>query len=140
MAFNILIVDDSEVMRSVIRRVIKLSGFDVGSYFEADNGESALKVLDENWIDVVLTDINMPVMDGIELLKKMKASDMMAHTPVIIVSTEARCSRIEEILKIGAAGYITKPFKPEDIRNVMSESLGVDIDGELADEPEDSDF
>lgn len=140
MAFNILIVDDSEVMRSVIRRVVKLSGFDLGSVYEADHGESALKVLDENWIDVVLTDINMPVMDGVELLRRMKANEILAAIPVIMVSTEGRSKRIEEILEIGAAGYITKPFKPEDIRNLISEALGVDIDGTFADGPEESDF
>lgn len=140
MAFNILIVDDSEVMRSVICRVIKLSGFDVGAVYEADNGENALNILDNNWVDIVLSDINMPVMDGVELLKRIKKSDMFSDVPVVIISTEGRSSRIEEIMKIGAAGYITKPFKPEDIRDILSESLGVDVDGTFADEPEDSDF
>ncbi len=140
MAFNILIVDDSEVMRSVICRVIKLSGFDVGAVYEADNGVTALKILDNNWVDIVLSDINMPVMDGVELLRRIKKSDMFSDVPVVIISTEGRSNRIEEIMEIGAAGYITKPFKPEDIRDLLSESLGVDVDGTFADEPEDSDF
>jgi two-component system chemotaxis response regulator CheY len=140
MAFNILIVDDSEVMRSVISRVVKLSGFDVGAVYEADNGENALKILDTNWVDIVLSDINMPVMDGVELLKRIKESDMFSDVPVVIISTEGRSNRIEDIMEIGASGYITKPFKPEEIRDILCESLGVDVDGTLADEPEDSDF
>ncbi len=140
MAFNILIVDDSDVMRSVIKRVVNLAGLDVGEIFEADNGQTALSVLDENWIDVVLSDINMPVMDGVELLKHIKRNDACCDTPVIMVSTEGRSSRIEEIMGIGASGYITKPFKPEDIRQVMSTALGVNLDGQFAEEPEDSDF
>lgn len=140
MAFNILIVDDSEVMRSVISRVVKLSGFDVGAVYEADNGENALKILDSNWVDIVLSDINMPVMDGVELLKRIKESDVFSDVPVVIISTEGRSNRIEDIMEIGASGYITKPFKPEDIRDILCESLGVDVDGTLADEPEDSDF
>ena len=140
MAFNVLIVDDSEVMRKVIGRVVRLSGFDLGDIYEAENGESALSVLDENWVDVVLSDINMPVMDGVELLKRMKGSELLTDIPVIMISTEGRSERIEDILAIGAAGYITKPFKPEDIRNVIHESLGVDINGTFTEEPEDSDF
>lgn len=140
MAFNILIVDDSAVMRSVVKRIVTMAGLEVGEIYEADNGESALRVLKENWVDVVLSDINMPVMDGIELLKHIKESDDSGAAPVIMVSTEGRSGRIEEILALGAAGFITKPFKPEDIRSVMSKALGVDLDGRYAEEPEDSDF
>ena len=140
MSFNVLIVDDSEVMRNVIQRVLNLSGFDLGTVHQAGNGEEALAVLEDNWIDVVITDINMPVMDGIKLLKKMKTGETLSDIPVIIISTEGRTERIEEILKIGAADYITKPFKPEDIRNVMCNALGVDTNGNLAEEPEESDF
>jgi len=140
MAFNMLIVDDSDVMRKVVRRVITLSGIDVGSVYEADNGESALKVLDENWVDVVLSDINMPVMDGVELLKKIKSTDILSDIPVIMVTTEGRSARIEELREIGASGYITKPFKPEDLRAVMCEALGVSIDEQHIEESEDDDF
>ena len=140
MALNVLIVDDSEVMRKVIGRVVRLSGFDLGDIYEAENGESALSVLDENWVDVVLSDINMPVMDGVELLKRMKGSELLSNIPFIMISTEGRSERIEEVLAIGAAGYITKPFKPEDIRNVIHEALGVNINGTFTEEPEDSDF
>jgi two-component system, chemotaxis family, chemotaxis protein CheY len=140
MILNVLIVDDSEVMRSILKRVLKLSGFDLGEIYEAGDGQEALSKLEQYWIDIVLSDINMPVMNGVELLKKIKESDEYFKIPVIIVSTEGRNEKIEEILRLGAAGYITKPFKPEDIRNTICKSLGVEINGNLAQEPEDSDF
>lgn len=140
MVLNILIVDDSEVMRKVIRRIVNLSGFEIGMVFEAEHGEEALKVLNDNWIDVVISDINMPVMNGIELLKKIKESDTISDTPVIVVSTEGRSERIEEIMKLGAAGFITKPFNPEEIRGIICEALGVEADGNNSEEFEDSDF
>ena len=90
MAFNILIVDDSEIMRKVIRRIINLSGFELGDVYEAEHGEEALKLLNENWVDVVISDINMPVMNGIELLKTIKKNKSILDTPVIFVSTEGR--------------------------------------------------
>ena len=75
MAYNILIVDDSTPMRAVIKKIIKASGFDVGGFFEAVNGQEALKVLNEEWLDLVLTDYNMPDMNGLELIEEMKKND-----------------------------------------------------------------
>ena len=140
MSLNVLIVDDSSVMRSVVKKVLNLSGFELGELYEAGDGREALDRLDEHWIDVVLTDINMPVMDGFELLRHMKDDDTTKSIPVIIISTEVRDEKIEEILGLGAAGYITKPFKPEDIRDIFTNSLGVTANASLAEEPEDSDF
>ncbi len=140
MSLNVLIVDDSSVMRSVVKKVLNLSGFELGELYEAGDGQEALDHLDEHWIDVVLTDINMPVMDGFELLKRIKGDDSLKNIPVVIISTEVRDKKIEEILSLGAAGYITKPFKPEDIRDIFTNSLGVTTDANLAEEPEDSDF
>ena len=140
MSFNVLIVDDSDVMRKVIRRVVNLSGLDLGDIFEASNGQEALEAMEDQWVDIVLSDINMPVMNGIDLLQRMQEDETMAGTPVIMVTTEGRSERIDEILGLGARGYITKPFKPEDIRNVISQALGVNLDGDNVEEPEDSDF
>ncbi|MBN1292677.1 MAG: response regulator [Candidatus Latescibacteria bacterium] len=140
MPLNVLIVDDSDVMRKVVKRVLGLSGFEIGSVLEAANGDEALMVLVDTPIDLVLSDVNMPVMDGVELLKAMKAERRFADIPVIIISTEGRSERINEILGYGADGYITKPFKPEDIRRVIQDALGVEADGTFVEEPEDSDF
>jgi two-component system, chemotaxis family, chemotaxis protein CheY len=140
MSLNVLIVDDSQVMRTLVKRVVNLSGFEFGKIFEAGDGEDALKALDENWIDIVLTDLNMPVMDGIEFLKRIKSSEDFKNIPVIIVSTEGRDEKIQEIMDLGAAGFISKPFRPEDIRDKISSALGVTADGNLSQEPENSDF
>ena len=140
MALNVLLVDDSAVMRSIVKRVLSLSGFELGEIHEAGDGKEALRVLDEQWVDCVLTDVNMPIMNGVELLQTMKADEVLSSLPVIVVSTEGRSEKIQEILDKGAAGYITKPFKPEDIRRTLCDALGVEIDENFVEEPEDSDF
>ena len=124
MAYNVLIVDDSSATRSAIKKVIKMSGFDVGEYFEADNGRDALSVLEKNWADVILSDINMPIMDGISFFKEVLKDAIMSSIPVIFVTTEGRGEGIKKTRKMGARGYITKPFKPEEIRKVLVEVLG----------------
>jgi two-component system chemotaxis response regulator CheY len=132
MAYNILIVDDSFPMRAVIKKVIKASGFDIGDFFEAANGNEALQVLDEHWLDLVLTDYNMPDMNGLELLKAMKNTDTLADIPVIIVTTEGSEQRKEKFLHQGAAAYIRKPFTPEQIKAQMNRILGEPEHGQVS--------
>jgi two-component system chemotaxis response regulator CheY len=124
MAYNILIVDDSFPMRAVIKKVIKASGFDIGEFFEAGNGQEALDVLDGHWLDLVLTDYNMPDMNGLQLLVAMKHSDTLADIPVVVVTTDGSDRRVEEFLKLGAAAYIKKPFTPEQIKAHLNRILG----------------
>jgi two-component system chemotaxis response regulator CheY len=124
MAYNVLIVDDSSATRSAIKKVIKMSGFDVGEYFEAGNGREALAVLENNWADVILSDINMPIMDGLSFFKEILKDTVMASIPVIFVTTEGRGEGIKKTRQMGAKGYITKPFRPEEIRKVLVEVLG----------------
>jgi two-component system chemotaxis response regulator CheY len=125
MALHILIVDDSPAMRSFIRRVVRLSGFEVDSYLEAANGEEALALLAANSIGAVLTDINMPVMDGEQFLRTMRDEGTLKSTPVIVISTDATAHRIQTMLELGAAGYLEKPFGPEQLRNELDRVLGV---------------
>lgn len=125
MALHILIVDDSPAMRSFIRRVMKLSGMEVDHYFEAGNGQEALAQLAANPIDAVLTDINMPVMDGEEFVRKMRAEGPFQSTPVIVISTDATTHRIQTMQSLGAVGYLQKPFGPEQLRNELDRVLGV---------------
>lgn len=126
MALQILIVDDSPAMRSFIRRVMKLSGLEVDNYFEAGNGEQALEQLAENRIDAVLTDINMPVMNGEQFVRKMRAEDCpFRSTPVIVISTDATTHRIRTMQSLGAVGYLQKPFGPEQLRDELDRVLGV---------------
>ena len=140
MAFQVLVVDDSDIMRSIIRKILTVSGIDIGTIYEAGNGAEALAVMEKNWVDVVLTDINMPTMNGVEMIQKMKTMDGFADVPVIVVSTEGRDNRIEEIMHAGAVGYITKPFRPEEVAAIVYQALGVNPDERYIEEPEDSDF
>jgi two-component system chemotaxis response regulator CheY len=130
MAYNILIVDDSFPMRAVIKKVIKASGFDIGELLEAGNGKEALQVMDQQWLDLVLTDYNMPDMNGLELLKAMKASDTLADIPVVMVTTEGSDLRVEEFRSQGAVAYIKKPFTPEQIKSHLNQILGEPEDGQ----------
>ena len=132
MAYNILIVDDSSPMRAVIKKVIRASGFAIGELLEAGNGKEAMQVLDEHWLDVVLTDYNMPDMNGLELLKAMKHSDTLADIPVVIVTTDGSDLRVKEFLKQGAAAYIKKPFTPEQIKTQLNRILGEPEHGQVS--------
>ncbi|MDY7035337.1 MAG: response regulator [Thermodesulfobacteriota bacterium] len=140
MAFNVLIVDDSSSMRAVIKRTIKLSGFNVGEYLEAANGREALKVLGNEWVDIVLTDINMPNMNGFELLAEMKKDQILRSTPVVMVTTEGSEKRMQDSIELGANGYIKKPFKPEEIKKTLNNIMGEEEDGQILDDGDDEGF
>ncbi|HUA20134.1 MAG TPA: response regulator [Bryobacteraceae bacterium] len=122
MAFRVLIVDDSPAMRTFIRRVMDASGFDVGAYFQASDGEEALELLAREWVDVILTDINMPRMNGEELLRLIE--ERQIEVPVVVVSTDATAVRVNQMRMLGAKGYITKPFAPEALREELERVLG----------------
>ncbi len=120
MAFNVLIVDDSQTMRKVIRKTVNLCGFDLGECWEAANGQEALDMLSENWVDLILADLNMPVMDGLEMLRELKRNKALSNTPVVLITTEGSESRLEEAYGLGISGYIQKPFYPETVRDVLT--------------------
>jgi len=124
MALNIMIVDDSPVMRTFIRKVVGLTGLDVGEYCEAADGEDALKLLQERWMDLVLTDINMPRMNGEEFVRRLESDELLRTIPVIVVSTDSSHSRIQQMLALGAKGYMSKPFLPESLRDEVEKVLG----------------
>lgn len=125
MAFQLLIVDDSAAMREFIARVIAVSGFDVGACLHASNGQEALDVLRSNWIDIVLTDVNMPVMNGEQFLASVEADALLRTIPILVVSTDGTRNRVDRMMSLGAKGYVTKPFSPEMLRSRMEELLGV---------------
>ena len=125
MAYRVLIVDDSPAMRTFVRRVIEMSGFELSDCFEASNGSEALDVLRTEWVDAILTDINMPEMDGQELLRRLSADEMLRSIPAIVISTDATSHRIASMVSLGARGYVTKPFLPETLRAELERTLGV---------------
>ena len=124
MAYSVLIVDDSPVMRSFIRRVLALSGFAVGETIEAGNGEEALAQLSAHRVDIILTDINMPGMNGEELLRKLDADGILKDIPALVISTDATRDRVLKMLALGAEGYMSKPFTPERLREELERVLG----------------
>ena len=124
MAYNVLIVDDSPAMRSFVRRVLELSGIPLGQCLEAGDGKQALEILRQQWVDVVLTDINMPTMDGEQFVRKMEEDPAMQPIPVLVVSTDRTDHRVRQMLSLGAKGYVTKPFLPETLREELERALG----------------
>jgi two-component system chemotaxis response regulator CheY len=130
MAYNILIVDDSTPMRAVIKKIVKASGFNIGQFFEAINGRDALKVLNHEWIDLVLTDYNMPGMNGLELVEEMNKDEDLKSIPAIMITTEGSRERVEEFMAKGVMDYIKKPFTPEQIKQKLKHIMGETEDEE----------
>jgi len=124
MALNILVVDDSSVMRTIIIKTLKLAELPLGDIWEGKNGEEGLHILQNNWVDLAMIDIHMPVMDGEEMLKRIRANEQYANLPVIIVSSESDPARIEKMMELGAT-FIHKPFTPEVLKEVIVEVTGV---------------
>jgi len=130
MAYNILIVDDSSPMRAVIKKIVKASGFNVGQFFEAINGLEAMEVLNHEWIDLVLTDYNMPDMNGLELVEEMNKDDHLKSIPAVMITTEGSRERVEEFMAKGVIDYIKKPFTPEQIKQKLKYIMGETEDEE----------
>ncbi len=125
MAFNIMVVDDSRVIRNVIKKALQLAEVPVNMLHEASNGKEALEILEQEWVDLILADINMPIMNGVEMIERMHENGLMKTIPVIIVSTEGSQRRIEELKAKGVRAYIRKPFTPELIRELVFDIMGV---------------
>ena len=124
MAYNILIVDDSETVRAVVAKAIEMSGVDVKALRTAANGQEALDILGKEWVDLVFADINMPVMGGVEMVKRMKADADTKDIPVVIVSTEGSATRIKGLMDSGVRAFLRKPFTPESLKSTIDEIMG----------------
>lgn len=125
MAYNILVVDDSKTIRSILSKTLSLTTLPISNIFQAGNGQEALDCLHENWIDLVLTDLNMPVMGGVELVNRMNADDLLKEIPVIVISTDASETRIDQLKSKGVREYIRKPFTPENVGEIIRKILEV---------------
>ncbi len=139
MSFNVLIVDDSISMRAVIKKIVTISGFQMDSCLEAGNGREAMELLATNWVDVIISDINMPEVNGLELLDQLKKNDTLKEIPVIMITTEGSSERMEEAFGRGAKGFIKKPFLPEEIKKVLYQVIGVGENGEYAEDTRNTD-
>jgi len=123
MALDILIVDDSRLVRKAIKRIIEMIELDVGKLYEAENGLEALNILNRENIDLVLSDLNMPKMGGIEMFHRMKTEEKTKSIPVVIVTTESSIMRVKDLLENGVKDYLHKPFTPEEFREIIFHTL-----------------
>ncbi len=139
MAFNLLIVDDSSSMRAVVKKIVGLSGVEVNQLLEAENGRKALEVLGGNWVDAVVLDINMPEMNGLDLLQRMSGDDLLKNIPVIMMTTDASQEHVKTAFELGAKGFIRKPFVPEELRRTLLGVLGFDEKGDYGGRERDTD-
>ncbi len=120
MALDIMIVDDSAAIRKILQRVLAQAGVALGTVHEANDGSQALELLKTNKVSLILSDINMPNMDGIELLSRLKADAEYKAVPIVMVTTEGSQTRVMQALELGAAGYVRKPFTPEQIKEKLA--------------------
>jgi two-component system chemotaxis response regulator CheY len=120
---KVLIVDDSAVMRKIVERCLRQAGIDVKEVVEASNGIEGLAALKAGPVDLILSDINMPAMDGLEFLAGLRGIENAINTPVIMITTEGSESRVVEALTAGARGYIRKPFTPDQVKERVTPLL-----------------
>jgi two-component system chemotaxis response regulator CheY len=111
-----LIVDDSSVMRKIVERALRQAGLDSMHVYEAGNGSEGLEVLRSSKVDLILSDINMPMMDGLEFLKQIKDQNLAQGVPVVMITTESSEEHVKQAIAAGARGYIRKPFTPEQVK------------------------
>jgi two-component system, chemotaxis family, chemotaxis protein CheY len=111
-----LIVDDSSVMRKIVERSLRQAGLNIAEVLEAGDGAEALAAVQNNKVDLILCDINMPVMDGLEFVKRLSAVDSTKSIPVVMITTEGSEGHVVEALSSGARGYIRKPFTPDQVK------------------------
>lgn len=122
---NVLIVDDSPILRTAIKKVVRLAGVPDDRIHEAGNGQEALDVLETIWVDLVLLDLNMPVMDGEQFVVELQKRDVISDVAVVVVSSESNKERLQRLRDLGVRSSLHKPFEPEDLCRLITEIMGV---------------
>ena len=111
-----LIVDDSSVMRKIVERALRQAGLDLLVVHEAASGTEGIEVLKSRKVDLILSDINMPSMDGLEFLRQIRAQQLAPGVPVVMITTESSEEHVKAAIQAGAQGYIRKPFTAEQVK------------------------
>lgn len=119
-----LIVDDSSVMRKIVERALRQAGLAIANVFEASSGIEALELVRGKRVDLILSDINMPNMDGLEFLRQLREQDLAPGVPVVMITTESSEDHVREALAAGAQGYIRKPFTAEQVKERVLPLIG----------------
>jgi len=120
MESDVLVVDDSAAIRKILQRVLRQTGMAIRTIYEAGDGQEALDLLKAQKVGLVLTDINMPRMDGLQFLGAVKASAQWRHIPVVMITTEGGETKVGEAVRLGAAGYVRKPFTADQIKEKLA--------------------
>jgi two-component system chemotaxis response regulator CheY len=120
MAVDVLIVDDSAAIRKILHRVLTQAEVPLGQVLEAGDGVEAIEKLTAQPVNLVLSDINMPNMDGLQLLAQIKANAAWSNMPVIMITTEGSQAKVMEAVQLGAAGYVRKPFTADQIKEKLA--------------------
>ena len=119
MVVDVMIVDDSAAIRKILQRMLGQAGFALGRIVEAADGLEALEKIKSQCVSLVLSDSNMPNMDGIQLLSELKSNPEFKHVPVIMITTEGGEAKVMEAVQLGAAGYLRKPFTADQIKEKL---------------------
>jgi two-component system chemotaxis response regulator CheY len=120
-----LIVDDSSVMRKIVERALRQAGLDPLVVHEAGTGAEGLELLKAKSVDLILSDINMPTMDGLEFLRQIRGRNLAPGVPVVMITTESSEEHVKEAIQAGAQGYIRKPFTAEQVKERVLPLVGV---------------
>jgi two-component system chemotaxis response regulator CheY len=123
MESSVLVVDDSMAIRKILQRALRQTGMSIKAIYEAGDGHEALTQLGKEKVDLILSDINMPGMDGLQLLASLKASAQWRHIPVVMITTEGGAANVGEAVRLGAAGYLRKPFTSDQIKEKLESIL-----------------
>jgi two-component system chemotaxis response regulator CheY len=124
MAYNFLLIDDSNIVRKVLIKTMGMTTLPIDQIIEAENGKVGFEKLEHQWIDMIFLDINMPVMNGIEFMEKLREHETYKTLPVVIVSTEGSQERIKRLEELGIKAYLRKPVTPEDLTTTIETLLG----------------
>jgi two-component system, chemotaxis family, chemotaxis protein CheY len=117
---NLLIVDDSTAIRKILLRVLSQTGLPLGQVLEASDGQDALKLMETHQFALILSDINMPNMDGLQLLRALRASEQWKDVPVVMITTEGSQDKVQEAVDLGATSYVRKPFSADLLRDKLA--------------------
>lgn len=123
MESDVLVVDDSAAIRKILQRVLRQTGMAIRTIHEAGDGEEALALLKTQRVQLVLTDINMPRMDGLQLLAAIKGEAVWRDLPVVMITTEGGEAKVAEAVRLGARGYVRKPFTADQIKEKLTDIL-----------------
>jgi len=124
MTYSVLIVDDSAITRGVLKKSLSLADIGISEVLEAANGKEALELLEESKVDLIILDINMPVMDGLEFAKRLKSSPELADIPALTMSSDGSKQRKSELMDCGIKGYLRKPTTPEKLKEIIAPLIG----------------